>query len=113
MDDCIFCKIALGAIPSNKVYEDDTVFAFHDIDKKAPVHVLIVPKKHIVSVAETAEEDMGVYSHIMRVAKKLAGELGLERGFRLVANTGADGGQSVSHLHFHLMGGRPMGWPPG
>lgn len=113
MDDCIFCRIASGAIPSDKVYEDDTVFAFHDISKKAPVHVLIIPKKHIVSVAETAEEDMGVYSHIMRVAKKLAAELGLENGFRLIVNTGADGGQSVSHLHFHLMGGRPMGWPPG
>ncbi len=113
MEDCIFCKIAAGVIPSNKVYEDEKVIAFHDIDKKAPVHVLIVPKKHIASVAQTAEEDMGIYSHIMGVAKKLAADLGLEKGFRIVVNTGADGGQSVGHLHFHLMGGRPMAWPPG
>jgi histidine triad (HIT) family protein len=113
MNDCLFCKIAAGVIPSGKVYEDDTVLAFHDIDKKAPVHVLIIPKKHIASVAETAEEDMGVFSHIMSVAKKLADDLNLENGFRLVVNTGNDGGQSVHHLHLHLLGGRAMAWPPG
>lgn len=113
MNDCLFCKIAAGEIPCTKVYEDDKVIAFHDIDKKAPVHVLIIPKKHIVSVAETAEEDMGIFADIMQAAKKLADEFGLKDGFRLVANTGKDGGQSVPHLHFHLLGGRALAWPPG
>ncbi len=113
MDDCLFCKIAAGEIPSAKVYEDDKVFAFHDIDKKAPVHVLIIPKQHIASVSETPEEDMGIFAHIMGVAKKLADEFKLEDGFRIVVNTGKNGGQSVPHLHFHLLGGRQLEWPPG
>lgn len=113
MKDCLFCKIVSGEIPSNKVYEDDSVIAFHDIDKKAPVHLLIVPKKHLSSVAETDEEDMWVLAHIMSVAKKLAEDNGLRNGFRLVINTGKDAGQSVPHLHVHLLGGRLMAWPPG
>ncbi|MGI5849636.1 MAG: histidine triad nucleotide-binding protein [Christensenellales bacterium] len=113
MNDCLFCRIVAGDIPSNKVYEDDTVLAFYDIDKKAPVHVLIIPKKHIKSVAETAEEDMNIFSHIMRVAKKLAADFGLKNGFRLVTNIGREGGQTVDHLHFHLLGGRIFLWPPG
>jgi histidine triad (HIT) family protein len=113
MNDCLFCKIAAGEIPCSKVYEDETVIAFHDIDKKAPVHVLIISKKHIVSVAETAEEDLCVFTDIMRAAKKLAAEFELKDGFRLVANTGRDGGQAVPHLHFHLLGGRQLAWPPG
>lgn len=113
MNDCLFCKIVSGEIPSTKVYEDDYVLAFHDIDKKAPVHVLIIPKKHITSVAETAEEDMEIYAHIMRTAKKLAEDLGLSKGFRLVTNIGKDGGQTVDHLHIHLLGGRALSWPPG
>ena len=112
-NDCLFCKIIDGEIPSTKVYEDENVYAFKDIDPKAPVHVLIVPKKHIISVAETDETDMGIYAHIMSVAKKLANDLGLENGYRLVANTGRDGGQAVAHLHIHLLGGRTMLWPPG
>ena len=113
MADCIFCRIVSGDIPSQKVYEDDNVFAFHDIDKKAPVHVLIIPKKHIASIAATEEEDIPLLADIMRTAKKLAYDLGIEDGFRLVANTGIDGGQTVDHLHFHLMGGRAFTWPPG
>ena len=113
MTDCLFCKIAAGEIPSSKVYEDDSVLAFSDIDPKAPVHLLIVSKKHIISVAQTADEDFDIYAHIMRVARQLAEENGLAGGFRLVANTGKDGGQSVDHLHFHLLGGRALSWPPG
>jgi histidine triad (HIT) family protein len=113
MDNCLFCRIVEGEIPSNKVYEDDSVIAFHDIDKKAPVHVLIVPKKHIASIAEVSEEDMGIIANIVRTAQKLAAEFGLKDGFRIVVNTGKDGGQSVPHLHFHLLGGRALAWPPG
>ena len=111
--DCIFCKIANGEIPSKKVYEDDRVCAFYDLDPQAPVHVLIIPKKHISSIMELDEENADVVSHVFLVAKKLAGELGLEKGFRIVSNCGEDGGQSVLHLHFHLLGGRSMKWPPG
>jgi histidine triad (HIT) family protein len=112
-DGCLFCKIAAGEIPASRVYEDDKVIAFHDIDKKAPVHVLIIPKKHIASVSETAEQDMDIFAHIMGVAKKLADEFDLSDGFRIVVNTGKNGGQSVPHLHFHLLGGRALAWPPG
>ncbi len=111
--DCIFCKIASGEIPSKKVYEDDRVCAFYDLDPQAPVHVLIIPKKHISSIMELDEENADVVSHVFLVAKRLAGELGLEKGFRIVSNCGEDGGQSVLHLHFHLLGGRSMKWPPG
>ena len=113
MNDCLFCKIVSGEIPTAKVYEDDKVVAFRDISPKAPVHVLIIPKKHVESVAVLDEDDFDVVGHIFRVAKKLSVEFELEEGFRIVANTGPDGGQTVYHLHFHLMGGRAMGWPPG
>ena len=113
MNDCLFCKIVDGAIPSAKVYEDERVLAFRDIAAKAPVHVLIIPKEHIASVAELREEDMDITAHLIRTAQKLAAELGLADGFRLVVNTGRDGGQTVGHLHIHLLGGRAMGWPPG
>lgn len=113
MEGCLFCRIVAGEIPSSKVYEDDKVIAFHDIDRKAPVHVLIIPKKHYASVSETPEEDMGIFAHIMSVAKKLAAEFELDDGFRIVVNTGKDGGQSVPHVHFHLLGGRALAWPPG
>jgi histidine triad (HIT) family protein len=112
-DNCLFCKIAAGEIPSSKVYEDDNVIAFHDIDKKAPVHVLIVPKKHIASIAEVSGQDLDIVADIVRAAQKLAAEFGLKDGFRLVVNTGKDAGQSVPHLHFHLLGGRALAWPPG
>lgn len=112
MADCIFCKIAAGEIPSNKVYEDGQVLAFHDLDPQAPVHVLVIPKAHIASAAEITAENSGVVAHIFEVIAKLAGELGLEKGFRVVNNCGEDGMQSVQHLHFHLLGKRKMGWPP-
>ena len=113
MNDCLFCSIIEGRIPSSKVYEDERVVAFNDIDKKAPVHILIIPRKHVPSIAALAEEDFELVAHIMRVIQKLAVEQKLESGFRIVANTGRDGGQTVEHLHFHLLGGRAMTWPPG
>mgnify|MGYP004699382027 CR=1 FL=1 len=111
--DCIFCKIASGEIPSNKVYEDDTVVAFRDLDPQAPTHVLIIPKRHIQSVAEITPENSAIVAHIFEVAAQLSRELGLTGGFRVVSNSGAAAGQSVPHLHFHLLGGRDFTWPPG
>ena len=114
MEDCIFCKIIRGEISSTKAYEDEQVLAFYDIDAKAPVHVLIIPKKHIQSVLALKPEDGALVAHIFEVAGKLARELGLEEsGFRIVSNIGKDAGQTVPHLHFHLLGGRELGWPPG
>lgn len=111
--DCIFCKIAAGEIPSKKAYEDESVVAFYDLEPQAPVHILIIPKKHIASCAEITEENSAVVAHIFEVAAKLGKELGLEKGYRIVNNCGEDGGQTVHHLHFHLMGGRHFGWPAG
>ena len=115
MNDCVFCGIASGKIPSQKVFEDDSVVAFKDLSPQAPVHVLIVPKKHIQSVAQFQAEDKELAAHIfVDVVPKLAAELGVaDGGFRLVMNTGKNGGQSVNHLHVHLLGGRKMTWPPG
>lgn len=112
MEGCIFCKIANGEIPSNKVYEDETVLAFYDLDPQAPTHVLVIPKAHIASAAEITPENSAVVAHIFEVVAKLSKELGLENGFRVVNNCGRDGMQSVQHLHFHLLAGKPMGWPP-
>lgn len=112
--DCLFCRIAAGDIPSTKAYEDEQVLAFHDINPAAPVHVLIIPKKHFASVLDLGAGDAMLIGHMFQVAQQLAAELGIkEKGFRLVFNTGADGGQTVDHLHMHLLGGRSMGWPPG
>lgn len=112
--DCIFCKIAEGAIPSKKAYEDERVLAFYDINAQAPVHVLIIPKKHMESVLDLTVEDDALLGHLFRVAQKLAKELGVaETGFRLVYNTKDDGGQTVMHMHMHLLGGRFLSWPPG
>jgi histidine triad (HIT) family protein len=111
--DCIFCKIVAGTIPSKKLYEDELTYAFADIDAKAPVHALIVPKKHIASLAETGEADKELLGHMLAITAKLARTLNLTGGYRVVNNIGPDGGQTVSHLHFHLMGGRAMHWPPG
>ncbi len=111
--DCIFCKIASGEIPSAKVYEDDTVVAFNDLEPQAPVHILIIPKTHITSMADINEENSGVVAHIFEVAAIIAKEKGLDDGFRVVSNCGDSAGQSVKHLHFHLMGGRTFGWPAG
>jgi histidine triad (HIT) family protein len=115
MSDCIFCKIASKEIPSTVVYEDEQVVAFKDLEPQAPVHVLVIPKKHVESVAALKEEDKELAAHILvDVIPQLAQELGVaEKGFRVVANTGDEGGQTVKHLHFHLLGGRSMQWPPG
>ena len=115
MADCVFCKIAQKEIPSQLVYEDEQVVAFRDLEPQAPVHVLVIPKKHVASVLALTAEDSGLVSHIfVDVIPQLARELGIaEKGFRVVANTGEEGGQSVGHLHFHLLGGRSMQWPPG
>jgi histidine triad (HIT) family protein len=113
MSDCLFCKIIRGQIPSKKAYEDERVFAFHDINPQAPTHILIVPKKHIVGLDLASAEDAEIigYSHL--VAAKLGKERGIEHGYRTVYNVGPDSGQSVFHLHLHLIGGRKMTWPPG
>mgnify|MGYP000956170872 CR=1 FL=1 len=111
--DCVFCKIAAGEIPCKKVYEDDRILAFYDLEPRAPVHILLIPKKHIASMTELTPENSGVVSHIFETAARLAAEKHLDRGFRVVCNAGPDGGQTVPHLHFHLLGGRSMKWPPG
>ena len=111
--DCVFCKIANKEIPSKKAYEDDSVYAFYDLDPQAPVHILIVPKEHIQSAADITPENSAIVAHIFEVAAKLAKEQNLDGGFRIVNNCGEDGGQTVKHLHFHLLGGRSMKWPPG
>ena len=111
--DCIFCKIANGTIPSTKVYEDELILAFRDLDPQAPTHVLIIPKEHIASADEITEENAVVVAHIFTVAKTIAAQEGLTNGYRIVNNCGEDGGQTEKHLHFHLLGGRSMKWPPG
>ncbi|WP_343252777.1 histidine triad nucleotide-binding protein [Ligaoa zhengdingensis] len=110
--DCLFCKIAAGEIPSKKLYEDDQVLAFYDIDPQAPVHFLVIPKQHIPSADALTGENSAVVAHVFEVVAKLAAELGLKNGYRVVNNCGADGGQTVGHLHFHVLGGVAMGWPP-
>ena len=105
---CLFCKIIAGEIPSSKVYEDEQVLAFNDINPQAPVHILVIPKKHIDSAVALEKEDGSLIAHIFEVIKIVAKEQGLDNGFRLVTNIGADGGQSVKHLHFHLVGGTKL-----
>ena len=112
MDNCLFCKIIAGEIPSNKVYEDELCYAFYDIDPQAPTHFLVIPKAHIPSVSAVNEENQAVVGHIFAVIAKLAGELGLD-SYRVVSNIGEQAGQSVLHLHFHVLSGRDMTWPPG
>lgn len=111
--DCIFCKIASGEIPTTKVYEDDKVIAFNDLEPQAPVHILIIPKEHIESVNYIDNKNSDVIGYIFEVAAKLAKKLHLENGYRIVNNCGTDGGQTVMHLHFHLLAGRRMAWPAG
>lgn len=114
MDNCIFCKIANGEIPSKKVYEDESVAAFYDIEPQAPVHVLIIPKAHFSSTLGLSDDTAQVVGNMVLAANKIAKELGVdESGFRLVMNTGRDAGQTVPHLHMHLMGGRSFSWPAG
>lgn len=111
---CLFCRIVIGDVPSSRVHEDDEVIAFRDISPRAPIHILIVPRRHIPSVLELTEEDGALLGRLFRVAADIARTEGIaERGYRLVSNVGDWGGQSVDHLHWHLMGGRSMAWPPG
>ena len=112
MSDCLFCKIAAGIIPSNKVYEDELCLAFYDIDPQAPVHFLVIPKAHIASCGAITGETSAVVAHIFEVISKVTAELGLT-DFRVVSNCGLQAGQSVFHLHFHVLSGRDMTWPPG
>ncbi|SHI70978.1 histidine triad nucleotide-binding protein [Lutispora thermophila] len=114
MENCIFCKIVKGEIPCNKVYEDDKVIAFNDINPEAPVHVLVVPKTHIKSIMDLSGDEHQLISHVFKVISEIAKDLKLsEKGFRIVNNIGEDGGQTVPHIHFHILGGRSMQWPPG
>jgi histidine triad (HIT) family protein len=114
MADCIFCRIAGHEIPANAVYEDDELFAFHDLNPQAPVHVLIIPKQHINNIAGATDSDAALLGKIVLAANRIAAELGVaDSGYRIVANVGAHGGQTVGHLHLHLLGGRHLAWPPG
>ena len=113
MADCIFCMIANKDIPSKIVYEDDRIVVFHDLQAQAPVHVLMIPKKHISSMDDLQDEDAELVGYLMLKVKYIAAELGLKNGYRLVNNSGEDGMQTVKHLHFHLLGKRKMTWPPG
>jgi histidine triad (HIT) family protein len=110
---CIFCKIVDGSIPSTAIHEDELCFAFADLHPQAPVHVLVVPREHINSTAEVEQTDRALLGHLLWAAAEIARKQGLAKGYRIVANTGEDGGQTVEHLHLHLLGGRPLGWPPG
>lgn len=113
MENCIFCKIANGEIPTSKVYEDDTVIAFNDLEPQAPTHILVIPKQHITSAAEISPENSAVIAHIFEVIAKLAADMNMKEGFRIVSNCGDAAGQSVKHLHFHVMYGREFTWPAG
>ena len=112
MDNCLFCKIIAGDIPSNKVYEDELCYAFYDIDPQAPTHFLVIPKAHITSVSAVDESNQATVGHIFSVIAKITKELGLD-SYRVVSNIGEQAGQSVFHLHFHVLSGRDMTWPPG
>ena len=111
--DCLFCKIAAGEIPARKLYEDDQVVAFHDIGPQAPVHFLIIPKQHIATLTDLSEEDRLLAGHMLFIAQRLAREQGCEEGFRVVMNCNEQGGQTVYHIHMHVLGQRQMHWPPG
>lgn len=114
MGDCIFCKIAAGEIPSKKIYEDDKVLAFHDISPEAPVHFLVIPKEHIESANQINEKNCEIFSHIFMVINKIVKELNIsDSGYRIVNNCGNNGGQTVNHIHFHVLGARELKWPPG
>ena len=111
--DCLFCQIIAGTIPANRLYEDEFCIAFPDINPQAPTHLLVVPKPHIASLAKAGDEHAALIGHLMSAAAEIARTQKLHRGHRIVVNTGDDGGQTVGHLHLHLLGGRPMLWPPG
>ena len=109
----VFLQIIDGEIPADIVYEDDRCLAFRDVNPQAPVHVLVIPRKPIVSLAQLEDEDESLMGHLMVVSRRVALDMGLDNGFRTIINSGADGGQSVDHLHVHVMGGRGLQWPPG
>ncbi|MDI6802069.1 MAG: histidine triad nucleotide-binding protein [Thermodesulfovibrionales bacterium] len=114
MRDCIFCRIIEKKIPAKIVYEDEFAIAFEDINPQAPVHTLVIPKKHISTLLDLKDEDSNLIHHLLKVANKIARDKGIaERGFRLVTNCNPESGQSVYHIHFHILGGRQMHWPPG
>jgi len=114
MAECIFCQIVEGVIPTKKLYEDDHVMAFDDLNPQARVHVLVIPKRHVVSLDDTQDSDAALLGKLMVVCTKMARERSIvESGYRVVANTGREAGQSVFHLHFHVLGGRSFTWPPG
>lgn len=111
--DCLFCKIAAGEIPSTKIYENDKVYAFADIDPKAPFHAIIIPREHITSAADITPENSGLIASVFEAVSIIAKQENLEKGFRVVNNCGEDGGQTVGHIHFHLLARRNLQWPPG
>jgi histidine triad (HIT) family protein len=111
--ECLFCRIAAGEIPSDRVFEDDEIVAFRDIDPQAPTHVLVIPRRHIRDAHSLVDTDVSTLGAMFAAARRIADAEGLDRGYRLVTNVGAEAGQSVFHLHLHLLGGRPMHWPPG
>lgn len=113
MNDCLFCKIIKGEIPSKKIYEDETVYVFEDINPTAPIHYLVIPKEHISRLDEVNESNSAVISHIYEVIAKLSKEMNIKDGFRVVSNCGETAGQSVFHIHFHMLAGRDFGWPAG
>lgn len=113
MEDCLFCKIASGQIESKKLYEDEELIAFYDIDPQAPLHFLVVPKRHISSAAALSPADAPLLGHIFTVIAELCAQQGCSGGYRVVTNVGRDGGQSVDHLHFHVLAKRSLAWPPG
>jgi histidine triad (HIT) family protein len=113
VNDCLFCRIIAGEIPARKVFEDDYTFAFEDIDPRAPTHVLVVPKKHIRGLKEASAEDAEIVGRCHLAAAQIARQRGIEGGYRTVLNVGSGAGQSVFHLHVHLLGGRDLTWPPG
>jgi histidine triad (HIT) family protein len=110
---CLFCKIVDGSIPSTTVFEDEKCYAFADIHPQAPVHVLVAPREHVGSLDDCIESDSALLGHLLWAAGRIAANLKLSNGYRVVVNTGEDGGQTVEHLHVHLLGGRALGWPPG
>jgi histidine triad (HIT) family protein len=113
MSECLFCRIISGEIPGSIVYQDDHVVAFKDVNPQAPVHVLVVPRRHVPTLLEPEAASGELLSHVYSAIQKVAADLNLDKGFRVVANYGPDGGQTVYHIHFHLLGRRVMGWPPG
>ena len=111
--DCLFCKIVAGEIPSDRVYEDNDVIAFRDINPRAPTHVLVIPRRHIPDAHALTDDDGPILASLFAAARRIADDAGLSNGYRVVTNVGPEAGQTVFHLHFHLLGGRSMGWPPG